>query len=518
MPKNVLPDAARVLPKAGQSVWLKAFNEALDKGMPESEASQFAWAAVKRAGYSKGAGGKWGKSMDSEFVLNEDGTFEMGVPLMKVNVQKRIVEGFATLNNVDQANDIVDMEASLEAFSKWFGNIREMHQPMAVGKAIEHYAESFTDPQTGQNYEGIWVRAKISKGAEDTWQKVLDGTLAGFSIGGVTQEKEREFVKGEDGTDIPVWKITKYRLTELSLVDNPCNRLATISLAKSIDGGSLVVEDVIADGDFEKSFDCETGTFCDLSAGIAGVVTALESWRDDAIRAKADKEVSYASELLGVMRSKLRYERDEADYHSQMDKSEDTTTTNREENTMTIEKSESTEELQDNEISATNGVEETAFTSEDVNVITKFINFIKGTEAVTDSGDESLVKTEDLKEEEPEMNEDVTKAIDEAVTGASEELTKSVDGKFDQVGESLTKITELLEKVATTEAVTDLEKSIDEKIEALAARVEAVETGGSLKKSADDAASVSSTEEDLNKSEGFWSDSILPEFITKGAK
>lgn len=517
MPKNVLPDAARVLPKAGQSVWMKAFNSALDKGMPEDEASAFAWAAVKRAGYSKKSGGKWSKSMDTDFELNDDGTFQIGVPLMKVNVQKRIVEGFATLNNVDQARDRVDSDASVEAFSNWFGNIREMHQPMAVGKAIDHYPETYTDPDTGESYEGIWVRAKISKGAEDTWQKVLDGTLAGFSIGGATQEKEREFVKSDDGTEVPVWKITKYRLTELSLVDNPCNRLATISLAKSIDGGALVVEDVIADGDFEKSYDCDTGQFCDLSAGIAGVVTALESWRDEAIRGKADHEVAKASELLAVMRNKLRYERDEADYHSNMNKSEDTTTTNREEDTMETEisKSEDTiEELQENEVSATNGVEEITLSSEDASVIRKFINFIKGNEAVTDSGDDSLTKSEELKEDEPEMNEEqITKAIDEK----SEELVKSVDEKFDQVGESLTKMTELLEKVATADAVADLEKSVDEKIEALAARVEAVETGGSLKKSADDAASVSSDEEELNKSEGFWSDSILPDFM-KGVK
>ena len=40
MPRNVLPDAARVLPPAGQKLWIKAFNEALDQGLPEADASR----------------------------------------------------------------------------------------------------------------------------------------------------------------------------------------------------------------------------------------------------------------------------------------------------------------------------------------------------------------------------------------------------------------------------------------------------------------------------------------------
>src|SRR5690606_10453004 len=110
MPKNVLPEAARVLPKAGQAIWMKAFNQALDEGQSERDASKIAWAAVKRAGYSKNSEGKWGKSMDADFVLNEDDTFVFGAPIMKVDVQERIVEGFATLNNVDKAGDLIDAD------------------------------------------------------------------------------------------------------------------------------------------------------------------------------------------------------------------------------------------------------------------------------------------------------------------------------------------------------------------------------------------------------------------------
>src|SRR5690606_18678150 len=164
MPDSILPAAARVLPPAGQGVWIKAFKEARDKGMPEDEASAFAWAAVKRAGYSKQANGKWSKLMEAQLVVDND-NFTLGVPFVKINEPERTVAGFATLDNIDQAGDILDAEASKEAFSKWIGNIREMHDKKAVGKAIEMVEKEYNAPD-GNTYNGIWIKAKISKGAE----------------------------------------------------------------------------------------------------------------------------------------------------------------------------------------------------------------------------------------------------------------------------------------------------------------------------------------------------------------
>lgn len=500
MPKNVLPEAARVLPKAGQAVWLKAFNEALDEGISEEEASMVAWAAVKRAGYSKNSNGKWSKSMDeNSLIINDDNTFSVGAPLMKVNVQKRIIEGFATLNNVDQARDRVEADASIEAFGNWFGNIREMHQKKAVGKAVDWRPETYTD-EKGNTYEGIWVSARISKGAEDTWQKVLDGTLAGFSIGGVTQEKERTFAKDEEGVDRQIWAITKYKLTELSLVDNPCNRLSTISLIKSIDG-QIEVDDTIADGDMSKAWDGEKREFVDLSSGYQSAIEGLERLRDEAIESNADNVVSRVSEILHSLRNEKAYEVTEAEYYNnQVYKSEEANMSKEEvENEM--EKSE--EDLQENEVSDISIVE---LSEEEKSIFRKLIDFIKGEEtpaSVSDGGvPNNIEKGEDMKEE------DVTKAID----SVKEDLTKSVDEKFVQVGESLEKIAGLLEKVATAEAVEEVQKGLDAKIDELAARIEVVEKSGGVKKSGDDAGDAG---EKIEKSDdGFWGDSILPSFLT----
>lgn len=165
-----------------------------------------------------------------------DGRIEFSVPLTKVDTERRMVHGFATLDNIDLAGDIVPIEASVKAFRQFRGNIREMHDRLkAVGKVVSFTPERYYDPQTDKVYNGIFVSVYVSKGAEDTWQKVLDGTLTGFSIGGtVTHTSDMIVDKG-------IYRvIDDYFLNELSLVDNPCNQLSSIlNIEKNSDGGYL---------------------------------------------------------------------------------------------------------------------------------------------------------------------------------------------------------------------------------------------------------------------------------------
>jgi hypothetical protein len=171
------------------------------------------------------------------YVADDGDTIAFGVPFTKVNVKERTVEGFATLDNVDKAFDVVDSKASEEAFSSWMGNIREMHGPKAVGSAVT--IEKKTLEKDGRVYTGIWVKSRISKGAPDTWEKVLDGTLKGYSIGGKVLERRPDIVKASDGkyAEARVNRITKYILAELSVVDNPMNPLAML---EGISKGALI--------------------------------------------------------------------------------------------------------------------------------------------------------------------------------------------------------------------------------------------------------------------------------------
>jgi hypothetical protein len=163
-------------------------------------------------------------------------TFNLSFPIDFIKKEERIVSGIATADNIDKSGDIVEFEASLEAFKNWGGNIREMHAPIAVGKAISYEPIDITTAD-GEKYKAIKVSAYISKGAQDTWEKILDGTLKAFSIGGKVLEKIESTEKMFRGR--PVNIIKQYSLGELSLVDNPANALAIVDIIKMDNDGNL---------------------------------------------------------------------------------------------------------------------------------------------------------------------------------------------------------------------------------------------------------------------------------------
>ena len=157
----------------------------------------------------------------------------ISMPLTKVDEERRIVSGFATLDNIDKQMDIVTPEASVNAFSKFRGNIREMHQPKAVGKMVAFKEDKYFDPEEKKFYQGVYVSAYVSKGAQDTWEKVLDGTLTGFSIGGKMNKWDDGY---DEKSDSAIRIIKDYDLVELSLVDSPANQFANILSVEKVDG------------------------------------------------------------------------------------------------------------------------------------------------------------------------------------------------------------------------------------------------------------------------------------------
>ena len=189
--------------------------------------------------------------------LDTDGDkVRLSMPFSKVDVERRIVSGFATLDNVDKQNDIVTTDASIKAFSKFRGNIREMHQPVSVGKMVGFKEEKYFDTEAKKFYSGVYVSAYVSKGAQNTWEKVLDGTLSGFSIGGKMNKWDDAYDEKMDST---VRVIKDYDLVELSLVDNPANQFANIVSIEKVDGIDVLKGD-IADTILENVFwDKESG-------------------------------------------------------------------------------------------------------------------------------------------------------------------------------------------------------------------------------------------------------------------
>jgi len=92
--------------------------------------------------------------------------------------------------------------------------VREMHERKAVGRRV---GVRFDD-----DARKVFVTIRISRGAQDTWEKVCDGTLRGASIGAANVIWEPPLLTSTEGKPQPT-KAIAYDLVELSLVDNPSN-------------------------------------------------------------------------------------------------------------------------------------------------------------------------------------------------------------------------------------------------------------------------------------------------------
>jgi hypothetical protein len=124
------------------------------------------------------------------------------------------VWGYASSEAVDSDGETITadaMKAALPDYLK-FGAVREMHQPMAAGTAIE--AEVQDD---GRTWFGALVVDPVA------CKKVETGVYKGFSIGGKVTARD----------DINKTVITGLRLVEVSLVDRPANPEAVFTMFKA---------------------------------------------------------------------------------------------------------------------------------------------------------------------------------------------------------------------------------------------------------------------------------------------
>jgi phage head maturation protease len=141
------------------------------------------------------------------------------IPLTKKDEDKRIVEGFASTEQMDTQGEIIELSAIEQALPDYmkFANIREMHQYSAVGKTIEARIDT--------KKKGLYIVVKVVD--DIAWKKVKEGVYNGFSIGGRILKKIGDTIK-------------ELSLSEISLVDRPANPGAVFSLYKA-EGG---VEDM----------------------------------------------------------------------------------------------------------------------------------------------------------------------------------------------------------------------------------------------------------------------------------
>lgn len=188
--------------------------------------------------------------------------FNLSMTISKIDEAKRLVFGWATLDNPDLQDDVVTFEASKKAFSKFRGNIREMHQKIAAGRMVEYRPQKYVDEETGEIHNGIFVAAYVSEGAESTWKKVLDGTLQAFSINGPVIKARNEY-NPQAGKVLRY--VDEYEINELSLVDaggNPKTNLVSFTKDAS---GAVVASGELTDVEVHNVFLCKSDNIVEMS-------------------------------------------------------------------------------------------------------------------------------------------------------------------------------------------------------------------------------------------------------------
>jgi len=129
-----------------------------------------------------------------------------------------LVYGKVTDATVDLDGQIADPSWSKAALTDWFeraANIREMHQPSAVGKGVELV----------QDGDATYLKAKIVDPVAAT--KVTEGVYTGYSWGA-----KRPIVVPDPTKKAPGGIIKGGLIVEVSVVDQPANPAATFTLAK----------------------------------------------------------------------------------------------------------------------------------------------------------------------------------------------------------------------------------------------------------------------------------------------
>lgn len=234
------------------------------------------------------------------------GDLRLAFPITKIDEEKRMVYATMTTEDLDSQGDITDYDAACKALESWPGNVREQHDPKkAVGSALE----IMKDDKARKIDVGIYV----SKGAPDTWEKVLDKTLRGASIGVPVGKFRREATTAKVAkTDGQTEEVKCNRLfvetySELSLVDNPANPAAQIYLVKSQDGG-LVATDQLGQA-AEKS---EESAVEKLTEGASDY--ADPGWQEDKKKRyplNTEERVVAAARYFGRPRNRKKYSADQ---------------------------------------------------------------------------------------------------------------------------------------------------------------------------------------------------------------
>jgi len=368
-----------------------------------------------------------------------------------------------------------------------------MHQSNAVGEVVSFKPETYYDQKSQTFYNGVYVTSYISKGAQDTWEKVLDGTLSGFSIGGKIKESDNEVNKA---TGEAVRFIKDYDLVELSIVDSPANELCNILSIEKVNG-QMIYKGIATEVVTENIFYCQESDSVFMStektfeSPVSGKPAVLIGWVESSDMNKS-KEInrilaSFKKSRLPLPETQLAKQANVEGGNEMSDVTNDVVVEATEAET-TIEKS--------------------------VDVVEAPITDVVVEETAEDTAPaDSVEKAAELDNAEVMVDEpDFAKMLGDLKGFFAETLTKATEANAAQVTEIKTsveafsksvdiRISELAEKhSALSAAVTEIKGTID----GVQKQVDAVEGDTAIKKSSDLGGS-----EVFTKSKSKWSGAFL---------
>jgi HK97 family phage prohead protease/HK97 family phage major capsid protein len=153
-------------------------------------------------------------------VLYLNSQFTKELPTADEPIDNIYISGYASVNNVDRAGDVVPSSVWEKGMQNYLKNpiVLAYHDhDDPIGRVTDHKVDT----------KGLWVKARISA-ASEVFNLIKDGILTAFSVG-------FRVLDAEYNAATELFIIKELELHEISVVSVPCNQDTLFSLSKSFD-------------------------------------------------------------------------------------------------------------------------------------------------------------------------------------------------------------------------------------------------------------------------------------------
>jgi HK97 family phage prohead protease/HK97 family phage major capsid protein len=152
-------------------------------------------------------------------VLTLSSQFTKELPAAEGAIESIFISGYASVNSPDRVGDVVPSSVWDKGMTNYLKNpiILAYHDhDDPIGRMVEHKVDT----------TGLWIKARISAAAEETFNLIKDNVLTAFSV-------SFRVLDAVYDTVTELFVIKELELIEISVVSVPCNQDTLFSLSKS---------------------------------------------------------------------------------------------------------------------------------------------------------------------------------------------------------------------------------------------------------------------------------------------